>query len=138
MAQDFQLRFSDSQALANGDSENIVQPTIKADAGKAGSQLVIEAAISGQTGTATADMTITLSHGTLADGSDMKAAVQWTIPAARVTRGGTIMANHIPAGLLPFQKLTYAGIAGVTGGVITAGYAIHGGETIMNGEGGPA
>jgi len=131
MAHDYQLRFSDGQALANGDSENIIQPTIKADAGKAGSQLAIEVIIGGQSGTATGDMTVALSSGELADGSDMAENVRWTIPAARVTRGGTVLAAHVPPGLKPYQKLTYAGIAGVTGGVITAGYSIHGGETIM-------
>ncbi len=126
---DFNEIFSDAQTLADGDSQFTIHTNQIADPGKAGNIICIEINIGKGTGTATSALQVTLSSGLLDDGSDMAPVVAWWIAPEKVTVGGTVLVGFLATGIMPYQKLTYAGGAGVTGATVSACYAIHGGQT---------
>ena len=128
--QDYNARFCDAKALAPGDADNILDMG-EGDLGQSGDHIALEVIIGKGTGTATSDLTVTLASGAAADGSDAATNATFTIDKAKVTRGGTVYVTFLGIGLKRYHKLTFAGAAGVTGATVTAGYAIHGGQTNM-------
>lgn len=127
---DYNMRFSDAQPLAAGDSTYIIDAG-EGDLGKSGDQIALEIIIGKGTGAATSDLSITLATGTASDGSNTKPAITFHVDKAKVNRGGTVYVSFLGMDLKRYHKLTYAGAAGATGATVTAGYALHGGQTNM-------
>ena len=127
---DYNMRFSDAQPLAAGDSTNIIDAG-EGDLGKSGDHIALEVIVGKGTGAATSDLSITLATGAADDGSDAKPAMTFYVDKDKVTRGGVVYVSFLGIDLKRYHKLTYAGAAGVTGATVTAGYAIHGGQTNM-------
>lgn len=127
---DYNMRFSDAQALAAGDSENIIDAGV-GDLGKSGDRIALEVIIGKGTGTATSDLSVTLATGAAANGSDAAPAMTFFVPRDKVSRGGVVHVSFLGIHLKRYHKLIYAGAAGLTGATVTAGYAIHGGQTNM-------
>lgn len=127
---DYNMRFSDAQALAAGDSQNIID-TGKGDLGKSGDRIALEVIVGKGTAAATSDLSVTLATGNRANGSDATPAMTFHIDKAKVNRGGVAYVSFLGINLKRYHKLTYAGAAGVAGATVTAGYALHGGQTNM-------
>lgn len=127
---DYKLRFCDAQALAPGDSAKIIDAG-EGDLGKSGDNIALEVIIGKPTAAATSDLIVTLATGNAPTLTDAKPAVAITIPKEKVTRGGVAAVNFLGLGLRRYHKLTFSGAAGATGATVTAGYAIHGGQTNM-------
>lgn len=127
---DFKLRFCDAQTLTAGDSAKTID-TGEGDLGKSGDNIALEVIIGKPTGTATSDLVVTLVTGDVEALTDGKPAVAITIPKEKVNRGGVAAVNFLGLGLRRYHKLTFSGAAGATGATITAGYALHGGQTNM-------
>ncbi len=127
---DYNMRFSDAQPLAAGDSTYIIDAG-DGDLGKSGDQIALEVIVGKGSGAATSDLSVTLATGMASDGSDAAPAMTFYIDKDKVNRGGVVYVSFLGIGLKRFHKLTYAGAAGATGATITAGYAIHGGQTNM-------
>lgn len=124
------MRFSEAQALADGDSENIIDAG-EGDLGRSGDRIALEVIIGKGTGAPASDLSVTLATGLLDDGSDATPAMTFFVPKDKVARGGTVYVSFLGIHLKRYHKLTYAGSAGVAGATVTAGYAIHGGQTNM-------
>lgn len=117
---DAETLFSDEQALAAADSDNIVDAGA-ADIGKGHPVYLAVNVGAGASG----DLAVTLKTS---DADDMTGAVdvaEYTVPTAGVEKGGVVLSAPLPTGCKRYLRLAYAG---ATGGVVTAGLVL-GAET---------
>ena len=110
---DNETTFSNRQALTEGVSQNIV------DAGPddigLGEPVYLQVSLSAGAG---GPLTVTLeSSDSEAMGSPVQ-RVRWLVDAARVAKGGTVLAAPLPTGCDRYLRLHYAG---ASGGTVTAG-----------------
>lgn len=110
---DSQNNFSDQQALANAASDNIVKVG-PADAGKGEPVNLVVNVSPGSTG----PMTVAVKTADAADMSGAETLAQFTIPAAKMARGGDVLNAYLPTGCKNYLQLAYSGGAG---GTVTAG-----------------
>lgn len=112
--------FSNEQALAAGDSDNIVDVGA-ADVGK-GQTIILQVNVG--TGAAGA-LSIALKTSDADDMTGARTVAEYFITADQVGRGGVVLAAALPTGCDRYLRLTYGG---ATGGAITAGLVL-GAET---------
>ena len=110
---DKETTFSDQQALAAGNSENVV------DAGPddigLGHPVYLQLAL---TKGATGALEVAVETSDNVSLSDAITLVTYKVEADRVARGGIILAAQLPTGCKRYLRLAYSGAAG---GKITAG-----------------
>ena len=113
----YQQMFSNQQALAAADADDLVYVG-KGDAGKSmlDLQVIVGAGASGA-------LKVTISTGSLDDGSDAAEIASFSVPADKVARGGDVLNVRLPTGCKEYLKLSYSG---ATGGTVTAGIVFSG------------
>ncbi|MCD8349906.1 MAG: hypothetical protein LUC93_04760 [Planctomycetaceae bacterium] len=107
---DAETMFSNDQALADAESDNIVDTGPK-DAGKGHPLYLQVSTTSGASGA----LTVTLKTSNSADMSGAVTVATFIAPAERVAEGGVVLAAPIPSGCKRYLQLAYAGASG--GGV---------------------
>ena len=115
--------FSDEQALAAGNSDNIVDTGVN-EIGR-GQSILLNAVLSGG---ASGNLVVTVNAADAATSSALtspQAVATFIVPSDRVARGGSVLVASLPTGCKRFLRLGYAG---ASGGTITAGL-VQGAET---------
>lgn len=113
---DAQNMFSDDQTLANAESDNIVDTGPK-DSGK-GHPLYLQVTT---TAGASGDMEVELLTSDDAAMASAVTAATFVAPAARLAKGGVVIAAPLPAGCKRYLQLQYSGGAG---GTVSAGLVL--------------
>ena len=112
---DKQNLFSDGQAVAAANSDNIIDAG-PGDAGK--SDVVMVASVSKGVSGNLAIALATAAAATSTALTSPKTIAVYTIPADRLAKGGDILKTFLPTGCKRFLRLGYSG---ASGGTITAG-----------------
>jgi len=119
MRWDKQNLFSDKQALASGNSTNVVRVQNGPGDFGVGDDVKLAVHVQGAPGTATA-LTVTIQMSDTAAMTAPETLVTYPVPAADVQAGGLAFAATLPGGAVgKYLRLAYAITTG--GGFVTAG-----------------
>lgn len=118
---DNELTFSNRQTLAAGNSDNTVDTGAGGDIAL-GEPVILQVSLSAG---ASGALTVALESAPDVTMAAPVKRAQWLVDAARVARGGVVLAAPLPSGCGRCLRLAYSGAAG---GTVTAGL-VQGAQT---------